>query len=123
MIPEWVHRLLQWHSDMFAALSPEDRARVYKQGNWIRRSKGLRRLDHTGFKVPVDPVYVPVSPQARALVARYSSSVVDPSEPEPVAPMAGPSTARTGQTPGGGPDSYGERLFTSSFLISLVSFH
>lgn len=113
---------------MLAALSAGDRARVYKKGNWIRPSRGLPRLDHKGFKMPVDPVYVPIPPEARPLVARYSSSVVDPTEPEGVTPVAGPSIVRTGQAPGSGPHTFGTTFFllvylsASNFSLSPLGF-
>jgi hypothetical protein len=92
---------------MFTALSPQERARVYRRGEWLRHSGTFTRLDPQGFKLPVDPLYVPIPPAARDLVARYSSSVVDPPEPEVVTPVAGPSTARTGRIPEGGPTVFG----------------
>lgn len=92
---------------MYEAMELEDWDRVANAGAWIRQSHKHRLLALKGFKLPVDPLYVPFPPAARSILAGFSSTIVDPSEPEDAAPVAGPSTARTGQIPDGGPTVFG----------------
>ncbi len=95
---------------MYEAMELEDRDQVVNAGTWIRQSKKHRRLTLKGFQLPVDPIYVPFPPAARPILAGFSSSIVDPSEPEDVAPVAGPSTVRTGRTSGGDTLAFGKSL-------------
>ena len=79
LIPAWVHKFRQWHTDMFEALDEAHQQEIYHQGGWIvPHYAEFKRLD-PNFVIPTEPILARVPPENRHRYEKICSSLLDPS--------------------------------------------